>query len=112
MARTASHAARLRTVHGELAKGAYFLLEDWALTWEPMLTQAFGNNREVLREIFHGSHKYMIAIRTPCSGNFQAAAEAAAGYVDLPLQWQDVGLEHLESVLAEAISKKQHQLNA
>lgn len=96
----------------ELAKGAYFLLEDWALTWEPMLTQAFGSNVTVLREIFHGSHKYMIAIRTPCSGDFKAAAEAAATYVDLPLQWLDVGLEHLESVLAEAIARKQHQLNA
>jgi hypothetical protein len=92
----------------ELAKGAYFLLEDWALTWEPMLTQAFGNNREVLREIFHGGHKYMIAIRTPCSSDFTAAAEAAAAYVDLPLQWLDVGLEHLESVLADAIDRKRH----
>ncbi|MBI4995296.1 MAG: DUF1638 domain-containing protein [Rhodocyclales bacterium] len=96
----------------ELAKGAYFLLEDWALTWEPMLTQAFGDNRKVLREIFHSSHKYMIAIRTPCSGDFKAAAEAAAAYVDLPLQWLDVGLEHLESVLAEAIASKQQALNA
>jgi hypothetical protein len=96
----------------ELAKGAYFLLEDWALTWEPMLTQAFGDNREVLREIFHSSHKYMIAIRTPCSGNFTAAAEAAAAYVDLPLRWLDIGLEHLESVLAEAIASKQHLLSA
>lgn len=93
----------------ELAKGAYFLLEDWALTWKPMLTQAFGDNQAILREIFKTSHKYMIAIRTPCSGDFTAAAEAAAAYVDLPLQWLDVGLEHLESVLADAISRKQQQ---
>lgn len=93
----------------ELAKGAYFLLEDWALTWKPMLTQAFGDNVEVLREIFQGSHKYMIAIRTPCSGDFTAAAEAAAAYVGLPLQWLDVGLEHLEAVLAEAIARKRQQ---
>lgn len=91
----------------ELAQGAYFLLEDWALTWEPMLTQAFGDNITVLREIFHSSHKYIIAIRTPCSANFEAAAEAAAAYVDLPLRWLDVGLEHLESVLADAIARKQ-----
>jgi len=96
----------------ELTKGAYFLLEDWALTWEPMLTQAFGDNRDVLREIFHGSHKYMIAICTPCSGDFKTAAEAAAAYVDLPLRWLEVGLEHLESVLANAIARKQHPLDA
>jgi hypothetical protein len=96
----------------ELGKGAYFLLEDWALTWEPMLTQAFGNNREVLREIFHGSHQYMIAIRTPCSSDFRLAAEAAADYVDLPLRWMNANLDHLESVLAEAIERKQRARDA
>ena len=93
----------------ELEKGAYFLLEDWALTWEPMITEAFGNNLKVVREIFHSSHKLIIAIRTPCSTDFTAAAEAAARFVDLPLQWIDVNLDHLESVLADAIVRKKHQ---
>lgn len=87
----------------ELGRGAYFLLEDWALTWEPMITEAFGKNLSVVREIFHSSHKCMIAIRTPCSGDFTAAAEAAARFVDLPLEWMDVSLDHLEAVLADAI---------
>lgn len=91
----------------ELGKGAYFLLEDWALTWEPMITQCFGNNPAVIREIFHSSHKYMIAIRTPCSSDFTAAAEKAAAFVDLPLQWLDADLSHLETVLADAIARKQ-----
>jgi hypothetical protein len=90
----------------ELGKGAYFLLEDWALCWEPMITRAFGRKLEVVREIFHSSHKLMIAIRTPCSGDFTAAAEAAARFVDLPLQWMDADLGHLEAVLAEAMARK------
>lgn len=90
----------------ELGRGAYFLLEDWALTWEPMITECFGRNIEVVRDIFHGSHKKMLAIRTPCSTDFTAAAEAAARFVDLPLEWADVPLDHLESVLAEAIARK------
>ena len=90
----------------ELEQGAYFLLEDWALTWEPMLTEAFGKNLTVIREIFHSSHKSIIAIRTPCSGDFTAAAEAAARFVDLPLTWMDADLSHLEGVLAEAIAEK------
>lgn len=94
----------------ELSRGAYFLLEDWALKWEPMLTECFGNNRTVLREIFHSSHKMMIAIRTPCSSDFTAAAEAAARYVDLPLEWLDVDLGHLELVLADAIAQKEQSL--
>jgi len=90
----------------ELGKGAYFLLEDWALTWEPMLTEAFGDNVAVIREIFHSSHKLIIAIRTPCSTDFTAAAEAAARFVDLPLKWMDADLDHLENVLADAIARK------
>ncbi|HEX8989662.1 MAG TPA: DUF1638 domain-containing protein [Rhodocyclaceae bacterium] len=94
------------TFMAELGQGAYFLLEDWALTWEPMLTECFGTNREVLREIFHGSHEYMLALRTPCSGDFSEAAAAAARVVDLPLRWRDVTLDHLEGVLAEVLGPK------
>ena len=90
----------------ELEKGAYFLLEDWALTWEPMITQCFGSNTAVIREIFHSSHKYITAIRTPCSGDFTAAAEAAAAFVDLPLRWMDADLSHLEAVIGEALARK------
>jgi hypothetical protein len=96
----------------DLAKGAYFLLEDWALTWEPMLIEAFGNKPAVIREIFHSSHKYVVAIRTPCSADFTAAAEAAARFVDLPLEWMEVSLDHLESVLAEVIQRKLNQLES
>jgi hypothetical protein len=88
----------------ELGQGAYFLLEDWALTWEPMITEAFGSNRAVIQEIFHSSHQSMIAIRTPCSSDFTTAAEAAARFVDLPLTWMETDLDHLETVLAEALT--------
>ena len=91
----------------ELEQGAYFLLEDWAMTWEPMITEAFGKNLAVVREIFHSSHKFIIAIRTPCSTDFREAAEAAARFVDLPLRWMDADLNHLEAVLADAIQRKQ-----
>jgi hypothetical protein len=93
----------------ELGKGAYFLLEDWALTWEPMITEAFGSNLAVVREIFHGSHTCIAAIRTPCSTDFTAAAEAAARFIDLPLIWLDADLAHLEAVLAEAIVEQARQ---
>lgn len=91
----------------ELEAGAYFLLEDWANTWQPMITQCFGANPAVVREIFHGSHKVMIALRTPCSDDFTAAAERAAAFVELPLVWLDTDLSHLEAMLAEAIGQPQ-----
>ena len=90
----------------ELSKGAYFLLEDWALTWEPMITECFGNNLSVIREIFHSSHKYFLALRTPCTDDFTEAAEKAAEFVDLPLHWLDVDLQELETVMADAIQEK------
>jgi len=91
----------------ELEQGAYFLVEDWALTWEPMVTEAFGNNLAVVREIFHSSHKKIIALRTPCSTDFTEAAEAAARFIDLPLEWMNVDLDHLEKVLADAITARE-----
>jgi hypothetical protein len=93
----------------ELGKGAYFLLEDWALTWEPMITQAFGKNNKVVQEIFHSSHKYIAAVRTPTSTDFTAAAEAAARFVDLPLVWMDASLDHLELILADAMARKESE---
>jgi hypothetical protein len=89
----------------ELSRGAYFLLEEWALGWEPMITACFGTNLAVTREIFQASHRTLIALRTPCSGDFRAAAEAAARLVDLPLEWSDVGVEHLEAALADAVAR-------
>jgi hypothetical protein len=91
----------------ELEKGAYFLLEDWAQSWEPMITKCFGNNPKVIREIFHSSHKYITAIRTPCTSDFTQAAQAAADFVDLPLNWMDADLSHLEAVIADALARKQ-----
>jgi hypothetical protein len=90
----------------ELSRGAFFLLEEWALKLEPMITACFGSNLRVVREIFHSSHKLLLAIRTPSSGDFTAAAEAAARFIDLPLEWIDVDLNHLESVLADAMERK------
>lgn len=92
-----------------LCQGSYFLLEDWALSWEPMITECFGPNISVIQEIFHASHTTMVAIRTPCSGDFAQAAEAAARLVDLPLEWMEVDLDHLERVLAAAIAQTEPQ---
>jgi hypothetical protein len=90
----------------ELEKGAYFLLEDWALSWEPMITACFGSNLSVVREIFHSGHKYILALKTPCNADFTQAAERAANFVDLPLLWMDVSLDHLEQVITEAIAQR------
>jgi hypothetical protein len=92
----------------ELAKGAYFLLEEWARRWEHIQNKTFGTkNLNVIREIFQGDRKYILGLKTPCSGDFTAEAEAAGRMVGLPLRWLDVPLDHLESVLLEAIERKQ-----
>ncbi len=90
----------------ELSRGAFFLLEDWARTWEPTVTACLGPRIQVVREIFHGSHRCIVALRTPTSGEFTAEAEAAARLVDLPLEWMDVDLGNLEAVLADALARK------
>jgi hypothetical protein len=90
----------------ELANGAYFLLEEWAQRWEYMITKAFGSNKAIIRDIFQGDRSCILCLKTPCSGNFTAEAEAAGRLVGLPLRWADVSLDHLEIVLQNALSLK------
>lgn len=91
----------------ELLAGAFFLLEEWAQRWEYIVTKTFGTqNWEVIRDIFGGDRKYLLCLRTPCSGDFSKEAEDAGRLVGLPLRWLDVGLEHLEAVLEAAITRK------
>lgn len=89
----------------ELAAGAYFLLEEWARRWEELTVATFGARVGVIREIFRNDRKYLLAVRTPCSGDFTADAERAARLVDLPLRWLDVSLDHLEVVVGAAIAR-------
>ena len=90
----------------ELSAGAYFLLEDWANRWPEITGEIFGHRPEIIREVFQGDRTHLLALRTPCSDDFTAAAEDAAALVGLPLKWEDVGLEHLEAVLRAAIEGK------
>lgn len=90
----------------ELSAGAYFLLEAWARTWEPVLTRTFGTRKiEIIREMFQGDRKYLLGLRTPCSGDFRDEAEKAGELVGLPLRWRDAPLDHLESVLRNTMSR-------
>jgi hypothetical protein len=88
-----------------LEAGAYFLLERWARTWPETTAEAFGPYPHVVREIFQTSHRYLLGIRTPVSGDFTAAAQEVSDRVGLPLRWVDAGLEGLGRRLAEALGQ-------
>lgn len=90
----------------ELEQGAFFLLEEWAHCWERIVTTSMGTNREVIREIYRGDRGYLLCITTPNSGDFRAEAEEAGKLVGLPLRWLHVSLDHLETVLQEAMDRK------
>ena len=93
-------AARYRE---ELEAGSYFLLEAWAQGFEAALVRTFGG-LALAAEVFQGAHTRLLAIRTPCSGDFSAAAEAASRAVGLPLAWTTVELDHLAAVLRELLA--------
>ncbi len=93
----------------ELTKGAFFLLEDWALRWDDAIGNTFGGKPEVAREIFQLSSRYLLCLRTPCSENFELEAEQVAVKIGLPLRWLDVGLGHLEEVLCQVVERKLHK---
>ena len=88
----------------ELSLGAFFLFEDWANRWETIFKKVFGDNRDIVMQIFHEDRKYILAVKTPYSGNFTKEAEEIAQYVNLPLRWLDVTLDNLERVLLSSIN--------
>jgi hypothetical protein len=89
----------------ELANGAFFLLDDWAQHWDDVIFKTFGSNIEMIRDIFHDQHRYLLALRTPCSDDFSAEASHISTMLELPVQWRDVTLEHLENVLQSTIER-------
>ncbi len=91
--------------HDALADGAYFLLERWARDWPRAMPRTFGPKLSVLREIFHVDRRYLLALETPCSSDFHAAAERAARDADLPLRWARAPLEPLEAALGDALAR-------
>lgn len=89
----------------ELSRGAFFLFEDWVLHWQSIFNKVFGDNRNTVRQIFNEERKYILAVKTHCSGDYTKEAESIAQYVDLPLRWLDVKLDNLESVLLSSINQ-------
>jgi len=96
----------------ELTQGAFFLLDDWVRNWDAVIAKTFGANIAVIRDIFHDQHRYLLCLRTPQSGDFSREAARIGAMLDLPVQWRDVTLEHLESVLQTAIRHKLDSLHA
>lgn len=95
----------------ELENGAFFLFEDWALHWDSIVAGEQGLSPPVMRDIFRAAHTHLLAIRTPCSGDFTAQAEAISTCTSLELRWLDMGLEHLEKVLEATINNALKRLS-
>ena len=75
----------------ELEQGAFFLFEEWALHWKEIVGAVMPGDPEIMRSIFRSAHKYLLAIRTPCSGDFSAEAEEVSALTSLELRWIDAG---------------------
>jgi len=90
----------------ELENGAFFLLEDWANRWNYIIAKTFGDNPDIVREVFRIDRKYLLCINTPCSENFENQTEAAGELVGLPVRWLEVNLDHLEGVLRNPFETK------
>lgn len=92
----------------ELRNGAFFLLEDWTRHWEQILAETYSNcPLDVIREMFTLDRKYFLAIKTPCSPDFQEAAEHIAAQMQVPLRWLSVSLDRLTAVLADALWRRE-----
>ncbi len=90
----------------ELAQGAFFLLEDWAIHWDSVVLKTFGDHPQVVREIFQQTHKYLLCIYTPCSHDFSQQANAIAEKVGLPVKSIHISLDGLEKTLEKLLKPK------
>jgi hypothetical protein len=97
------------TFMADLERGAYFLLEDWALRWEVMMHKLVGDNLNMIPAIFQEDRTHILALRTPCSDDFSAQAEIAARQTGLELRWRDQSLDILEKTLRDAMEKVAQQ---
>lgn len=88
-----------REFSSHLEAGAFFLLEDWARQWERVTTMALGQNEKEIQHLFRSEHKYLLCIRTPCSGDFTGQAAEISRKTSLPMRWLDISLEEFESYL-------------
>jgi len=95
----------------ELSQGAFFLLEDWAVRFDAITELTFGNNPDLIRTVFAEDRKYLLCVRTPCSGDFTRFAEAAGQKVNLPVRWLDCPLDPLESVLWKLLNTAKGESN-
>jgi hypothetical protein len=84
----------------EAEAGALFLLEDWARAWPRWAAATFGGSEAVVREILGRDYRYLLCLRTPCSGDFHAEAAEAGRRAGLPVRWREVGLAHLAAATA------------
>ncbi len=100
----------LEEFNRELANGAFFLLDDWAQRWDEVIFKTFGANIDVIRDIFHEQHRYLLGLRTPCSDDFNQEAAHISAMLNLPVVWHDVTLDYLESVLQTTIQRKLDEL--
>ncbi len=89
----------------KLSEGAFFLMEDWANNWERITRKTFGDSMNIIRDVFKGDREYLLCINTPCSNDYQKKAEEISAMLDMRLEWMDVNLDHLESVLMQTLAQ-------
>lgn len=96
----------------KLGQGSFFLLEDWAKRWQDIVFKTMGTHKKnIIQRFYREHHTHLLALRTPCSGNYEIEAEEAAELVGLPLEWMDVDLDHFRDLLWQnlQILLDQHQ---
>lgn len=91
----------------ELENGAFFLLEEWAHSWDKITTQAFGKNDRNKWDILHHGHNHILCLRTPCSNDFKKEAEQISKQTGMSLKWRTVTLKIMERHLKETIERAQ-----
>lgn len=89
-----------------LSNGAMFLLEEWIVRWDEIMSRTFGD-LEIASEIIGQCHRYFCAVQRVGGEDISREVEEISHKYGLPVKYSEGSLEHLERIMAREIGRIQ-----
>ncbi len=88
-----------------LRTGAFLLFSEWTKRWRELITRLAGLDKESTLEMFQELHTKMIYLDTGVCAPPQKELQACSEYFHLPVEVEQVSLEHLLKTVRQALTE-------
>lgn len=88
-----------------IKNGDFLLLPEWTERWREVLEQFPGLERDSAASLVHGQHARLVYLDTGVNPVPYAELAACSEFVGLPFEVEPVSLEHLTSLIVEALER-------